>query len=115
MGHSGQFKPGQSGNPDGRPKGSKNKASKLKEAYVAVFEELGGPTALKKWVESDEKNKSDFYKMLPQLMPREQNVTIDTELSADDRALQAAHEFFRTALGNKPESSGDRQPETLPH
>lgn len=109
------WKKGESGNPKGKPLGAKSKVSKLKEAYVKVFEGLGGMKALKTWVESDAKNKSDFYKLLPQLMPRESNVTIDTELTADDRAIQATNSLLAEALGNRPAESDDSQPNALPH
>ena len=37
-----KFKPGQSGNPAGKPKGIKNKLTKLKQAFPHAFEAVGG-------------------------------------------------------------------------
>lgn len=56
----------------GRPKGSKNKATaSIKEAFREAFEELGGSEALVKWALSDEKNKTEFYKLSTKLIPTE--------------------------------------------
>lgn len=42
-----KFKPGKSGNPDGRPKGSKNKITLLKESMELVLREEASETDLK--------------------------------------------------------------------
>lgn len=42
-----KFKPGESGNPDGRPKGSKNKITLLKESMELVLREEASPDDLK--------------------------------------------------------------------
>ena len=38
----GRFVQGSSGNPNGRPVGSKNKFTTLKSAFIDAFEEIGG-------------------------------------------------------------------------
>ncbi len=51
----------------GRPKGSKNKSTvKVKEAFEAAFEELGGVAALVEW---GTKERSEFYKLYAKLLP----------------------------------------------
>jgi|TARA_B100000315_G_scaffold260381_1_gene321283 hypothetical protein len=56
--NSGKFQPGQSGNPAGRPVGSRNRFSQLKEAFVEAFEGIGGVDSLMEWARD---NKDKFY------------------------------------------------------
>ena len=45
----GRFVQGSSGNPNGRPVGSRNKFTTLKSAFIEAFEELGGVDNLIEW------------------------------------------------------------------
>ncbi len=54
----------------GRPKGSKNKFTTLKQAFLDAFEDIGGAEELVKWGQQD-KNKAQFYQMITKLLPRE--------------------------------------------
>ena len=63
----GRFVQGSSGNPNGRPVGSRNKFTTLKSAFIEAFEELGGVDNLIEWARC---NQTEFYKMLARLMPR---------------------------------------------
>jgi hypothetical protein len=61
------FIEGQSGNPDGRPKGSKNKVCQsIKQAFKDAFEEMGGVESLVLW---GEKNPTEFYKICARFIP----------------------------------------------
>lgn len=78
-----QFKPGQTGNPSGRPKGSRNK---LGEAFVADmlanWEEHGPET-----IEQVRTEKPDQYlKVVASILPKELNVKVSEldELSDDE-------------------------------
>jgi hypothetical protein len=58
---------GSSGNPNGRPVGSKNKFTTLKSTFIHAFEEIGGVDNLAEWTRC---NQAEFYKMMTRLMPR---------------------------------------------
>ena len=64
----GRFVQGLSGNPNGRPVGSKNKFTTLKSTFIEAFEEIGGVDNLVEWARC---NQTEFYKILARLMPRE--------------------------------------------
>lgn len=68
------FQPGQSGNPNGRTPGSKNRVSvAAKQAFQEAFDELGGVEALKTWATD---NPTDFFKLFSKLIPVDTNVTL---------------------------------------
>ena len=71
-----KFKPGQSGNPAGRPTGSKNKLSEdfLAELYI-VFQESGGSAIRRMCAE----HPSDFVRILAGLIPKELLLEVATE------------------------------------
>ena len=53
----------------GRPKGSKNKFTTLKQAFLDAFEELGGVEGLVEWAEKNSHTKEQFYKMITKMLP----------------------------------------------
>jgi hypothetical protein len=69
------FKKGESGNKNGRPKGSQNKTGLIvKEILEAGFEGIGGLPALIAWAKKNDENRGEFYKMFAKLLPRDVNV-----------------------------------------
>jgi hypothetical protein len=65
-------------NAKGRPKGTLNKATgTAKENIMAVFNGLGGTSAMKKWAEE---NQTQFYQIYAKLIPT------DVKLSGDEAA-----------------------------
>ena len=93
------FQPGQSGNPNGRPKGLPNKLTRLKQMFPDAFKELGGVERLVEWADE---NYGDFMKLYVQLIPKERNVRIDSTLTIEDRAVRAADEFFEGLVEVQP-------------
>ena len=57
----------------GRPKGSKDKFTNLKQAFLDAFEAIGGTDALTAWAKK-ESNRKAFYSMITKLLPREVDV-----------------------------------------
>ena len=77
----GRFVAGSSGNPNGRPVGSQNKFTTLKNAFIETFEELGGVANLVEWARG---NQTEFYRMLARLIPREVEATLSSQFSLVD-------------------------------
>ena len=72
------FKPGNKLG-KGRPKGSKNKFTTLKESFIEAYLKLGGTKGLIKWIESSPKNKAAFYHDLIRLIPSSQLTASETQ------------------------------------
>ncbi len=70
----GKFKAGKSGNPNGRPKGSKDKFTELKDSFLEAFDRLGGIDGLVEWAKKSNNNRSQFYQMITKLLPRDINL-----------------------------------------
>lgn len=52
----------------GRPKGSKNKFTIIKDGFLWAYKKLGGKEALLKWAKG---NQESYYKHVVSLLPRE--------------------------------------------
>ena len=61
---------------EGRRKGTKDKFTELKDAFLSAFDELGGVKGLVEWAKRSNDNTGQFYQMITKLLPR--NVNIDT-------------------------------------
>jgi hypothetical protein len=72
------WKKGVSGNPKGKPKGSKDKFTSLKQSFLDAFQGIGGTDELKKWA-TDEKHQKDFFKMIATMLPR----TVEGKVTGD--------------------------------
>jgi hypothetical protein len=98
------WKPGQSGNPAGKPKGIKNRLTLLKQMFPDAFQDLGGLERFKEWADE---NYTDFIKIYASIVPKERHVTLDTTLTIEQRAVQAADKFFEGIVVEGP-ASGSR-------
>jgi hypothetical protein len=55
----------------GRPKGSQNKFTSLKQAFLDAFGLIGGVDALAEWAKKSERNRGVFYGLITKLFPQE--------------------------------------------
>ncbi len=109
------FKPGVSGNPDGCPKGVKQKATKVKLAFFEAFEESGGIKALIEWARKNS-NKREFYKIIVQLLPKDLAVEVTDETwekyknftpeELDAEELRLARAIVRGSADKKAQTNG---------
>ena len=53
----------------GRPKGSLNRFTNLKNAFLEAFERTGGIDSLTEWGKQP-RNRRDFYRLLAKLLPK---------------------------------------------
>ena len=73
----------------GRPKGTLNKFTNLKNAFLEAFERTGGIDSLTEWGKKP-KNRRDFYRLLAKLLPKEVDANVKT---AGDSFLEALKEI----------------------
>ncbi len=112
-GHPTLWVPGQSGNPAGRPKGSRNKLAEAFYADLYAKWQLKGPEAIDKMIETDP---GGFVKVIASVMPKEFNVRTDDGMNDEqiDNLIEAirleldkrqqAHKLNAMKLINPPET-----------
>lgn len=98
-----QFKPGQSGNPSGRPKGSR---SKLGEQFLTDLQALWADEGAAVLKEARDEKPMEFAKMVAGILPKEllvrhapEDEMTDDELADTIAALAAVAERLRTGRG----------------
>jgi len=77
-----KYKQGKSGNPNGRPKGTKNKFTSLKEEFLKTFHDedgIDGARGMKKLIKDSARNKFIFLQLISKMLPS--NVTVDGDLN----------------------------------
>jgi hypothetical protein len=85
--------PGVSGNPNGRPKGSKNEFTTLKEAFIEAFKEIGGKDALVQFYKNNRRgNKKAMLQMIANMLPKDIQVSGADGKPLDNRIIIVASE-----------------------
>ena len=106
------YKPGQSGNPSGRPKGSRNKlGEEFIQKLYADFQEHGEAAIVKVREEKPE----HYLKVIAGILPKELKITNESDLSDEQlieriRKLDSVIRPFLGAEGTGGTGGGDEPP-----
>lgn len=93
----------------GRQKGTLNKFTTLKQAFLQAFEKLGGVDGLVRWAQTDEHGEKVFYTLLARMLPREVVVAGTDEVQPGNlRGLK--DEELDDLLKRHLKSTGDIKP-----
>jgi hypothetical protein len=95
-----RFRPGQSGNPRGRPKGSRHKLGEDFFAAMAADFEKHGPATIAK---VRQERPADYLKIVASILPKELNVRTNPLEEMSDDELAAGIEILQSIIAAQGE------------
>jgi hypothetical protein len=103
-----QFKPGQSGNPNGCPKGVKQLREAALEGFFKAWEEIGGEKGLINWIKQHPSHRAKFYSWLVPLFPKETKIEgggignyLQIFEGLDRRGIESIRTLIREEIGRR--------------
>ena len=96
----------------GRTKGTPNRFTALKDAFLDAFEseELGGTQGLIDWAKETE-NRKDFYALVARMLPKNVNTTIEDKRSVKE---YADSELYAIIEGSRQRATKTQRSEKKP-
>ena len=79
-----KLKNGAPGNSRGRPRGSKNKFTSLKDSFLDAYEAIDGTQGLITWIKKNERNKAMFYGWITKMLPSNVDVDHSGQIKTDN-------------------------------
>ena len=93
------FKKGQSGNPQGRPRG---KREKITSAFLEAVEADWRQHGIKALEEARKRDPGAYCRMVAALLPKELNATIEQSFTIQEVAISRTNVWLDEVLGDGP-------------